>query len=108
MAESLGAFEQAVLVCLARLREGAYGLAILHEVRRRLNREVPSGAVYVTLERLERQGLISSRWVPPKMRGRTRRYFMIETEGVGALLRAKADLDSLWDGFVLPGRRKDG
>jgi DNA-binding PadR family transcriptional regulator len=104
MAEALGSFEQAVLVCIAHLRGEAYGRAILQEVGRRLDRKVPSGAVYITLERLEEQGLISSSWVSPKPPGRTRRYYIVEAAGMRALSKAKAVIDSLWKGLTLPRR----
>src|ERR1700682_4930904 len=45
MADVLGAFEQAVLLSVLRLRDDAYGLAILKEVQARLERDsAASGA----------------------------------------------------------------
>ena len=61
MADVLGSFEQAVLLAILRLGDEAYGRAILKEVQRRLERDVPHGAVHVTLERLEQKGLLRSR-----------------------------------------------
>ena len=64
VAEVLGTFEQAVLLALARpktpLGKEGYGRAVLKEVQLRLDREVSAGAVYATLDRLEKKGLISS------------------------------------------------
>ena len=57
MADVLGSFEQAVLLAIVRLREDAYGRAILKEVQTRLGRDVAAGAAHATLERLERKGL---------------------------------------------------
>ena len=64
MAETLGTFEQAVLLAIVRLKEDAYGRAILKEVQDRLEREIVAGAVHATLERLETRGLIASRLGP--------------------------------------------
>ena len=61
MADVLGAFEQAVLLAVVRLRDEAYGRAILQEVQARLERDVAAGAVHATLERLESKGLLASR-----------------------------------------------
>ena len=61
MADVLGTFEQAVLLALVRLGEGAYGRAILDEVQMRLKRDVAAGAIYSTLERLEAKALATSR-----------------------------------------------
>src|ERR1700757_4285836 len=52
MADVLGSFEQAVLLSIIRLDDGAYGRAILNEVAARLERDIAAGAVQATLERL--------------------------------------------------------
>ena len=62
--DTIGQFEQAVLVALIRLGKDAYGRAILNEVQKRLDRLVSAGAVYATLERLEATGLASSTLAP--------------------------------------------
>src|SRR5258707_2242367 len=76
MADQLGAFEQAVLLGIVRLGENAYGRAILKEVQTRLERDVAAGAVHATLERLEKKGIVSSRFGPgtPVRAGRARRF----------------------------------
>jgi PadR family transcriptional regulator len=104
MAEVLGAFEQAVLLSVLRLGASAYGRAILGELRQRLERDVASGAVHATLERLESKRLISSRLGSgtPVRDGRARRYYSLETAGVCALNDARAAYDNLWRGFAKP------
>ena len=61
MADVLGAFEQAVLLAIVRLRDEADGRAILKEVQGGLERDVAAGAVHATLVRLEQKGLLASR-----------------------------------------------
>ena len=102
--EIIGQFEQAVLVALVRLREEAYGRAILNEVQKRLDREVSAGAVYSTLERLEAKGLASSTLAPGTAirGGRARRYFTPTAAGVRALNDAKSATDLLWRGLAWP------
>jgi PadR family transcriptional regulator PadR len=101
---SLGQFEQVVLVALVRLRRDAYGRAILNEVQKRLDRDVSAGAVYATLERLEAKGLVSSILAPGTAirGGRARRYFAPTGSGVRALNRAKASTDMVWRDIVWP------
>ena len=53
---SLGELELVVLLALVRLGEGAYGAGIREEVRRRTGRRISPGAIYPTLDRLERRG----------------------------------------------------
>jgi DNA-binding PadR family transcriptional regulator len=104
--ETIGQFEQAVLVALIRLGKDAYGRAILNEVQERLARDVSAGAVYATLDRLEAKGLASSKLAPGTAirGGRARRYFTPTGAGVRALNDAKSATDMLWRGLVWPLR----
>src|SRR5262245_8515662 len=100
--DSIGQFEQAVLIALIRLGADAYGRAVLNEVQKRLDREVSAGAVYSTLERLEAKGLATSRLAPGTAirGGQARRYFTPTPAGVEALNDAKRATDLLWRGLA--------
>ena len=104
MADVLGAFEQAVLLAIVRLADGAYGRAILKEVETRLERDVSAGAVHATLERLGHKGLVSSRLGAgtPVRAGRARRYYRLQPAGVRALNAARAAVDTIWHGLAWP------
>jgi PadR family transcriptional regulator PadR len=104
MADSLGAFEQAVLLSILRLGDEAYGRAILKEVQARLERDVAAGAVHATLERLQNKGLIASRLGSgtPIRGGRARRFYRLKPAGLRALNEARAAVDSLWHGLKWP------
>jgi len=108
VAEVLGAFEQAVLLALVRpktpLGKQGYGRAVFKEVQLRLEREVSAGAVYATLDRLEKKGLISSevREGDEKRGGLPRRYFTVAPEGIQALNEARAAVDRVWAGVSWP------
>src|SRR5215470_18309715 len=104
MAETLGAFEQAVLLGIVRLREDAYGRGILREVQERLKRDVAAGAVHATLERLEGRGLIRSRLGlgTPIRDGRAKRFYRLEPLGVEALNDARSAIKHLWHGIRWP------
>ena len=104
MADVLGAFEQAVLLAIVRLRQNAYGRAIFKEVQARLERGVAAGAVHATLERLERKSLIASRLGSgtPVRAGRPRRFYRLQPAGQRALNDARAAVDSLWHGLKWP------
>src|SRR5215470_18709176 len=104
MAESLGAFEQAVMIAILRLGEDAYGRAIMKEVQARLERDVAAGAVHATLERLEAKGLLASRLGPgtPVRAGRARRYYRLQPAGLRALNESRAAIDTLWHGLKWP------
>jgi PadR family transcriptional regulator PadR len=106
MADVIGPFVQSVLVALVRLGQSAYGRAILNEVQNRHTRDVSAGAVYATLERLERKDLASSRLAPGTAirGGRSRRYFVPTGAGIRALNEAKSASDKLWQGLAWPLR----
>ena len=98
MADLLGGFEQAVLVAILRLGTNAYGRTILRQVQESLRRNVSAGAVYTTLDRLEKRGLLRSRLAEgaPVRGGRPRRHYSISAEGMRALNDARNTLMEMW------------
>ena len=56
----LGVFEQLVLMAIVHLKEDAYGVTVRRDVEERTGRTVSLGAVYATLDRLEKKGYVSS------------------------------------------------
>jgi DNA-binding PadR family transcriptional regulator len=105
MSEVQGVFEQAVLIAVAALGREASGATILAEVRERLKRNVHSGSVHSTLQRLEQKRLVTSRkGTTPDRGGRPRRYYAVNDEGIGALRRAKVEIQKAWADFVVAER----
>jgi len=104
MADTLGAFEQAVMLAVLRLGDGAYGRAILKEVQDRMKREVAAGAVHATLDRLENKAFVSSRLEQGTAirSGRARRFYRVRAAGVHALNDAREAVETLWDGLRWP------
>src|SRR5690606_15338424 len=102
----LGEFELLVILAVARLGEEGYGVSVRREIAQRTGREVSIGAVYATLDRLERKGLLSSREGEPTARrgGRAKRHFRLEAAGEAALERTRRVLDRMWDGVGLAPR----
>ncbi len=100
--DSLGEFEQVALLALIRLRADAYGTRIRQEIAERTGRDVSLGAIYTTLERLERKGFVSSaRGAPtPERGGRAKRFYKIEAPGARALQRSRETMDRMWEGLV--------
>ncbi len=99
----LGEFEQIVLLAMARAGEGAYAVSIHDEILQTTGRSVSIPAVYVTLSRLEKKGLVTS-WMgepSPTRGGRAKRYFKLSDKGRAALETSRTVLDQLWDGLEL-------
>lgn len=97
----LGEFEQMVLLSVMRLGDGAYGLAVKDELEGVAGRSPSSGALYTTLERLERKGLLASYAGEGSADrgGRPRRYVRLTPEGRAMLARSRSTLLALWDGL---------
>lgn len=101
--ESAGQFEQLVLTAILSLREDAYGVSIHAKVEELARPKAASlGAVYVTLDRLEDKGFVSS-WLSdptPERGGRAKRCYKLEALGERALQESAATAKRIWDTIV--------
>src|SRR5687767_8992550 len=91
-------FELMILLAILRVGEGAYGVPIAHEIESIGNRRVALGAVYTALDRLERNGLVSSTIGEPTAErgGRAKRFFQVTPPGLGAAKETQRALMALW------------
>ena len=80
---SLGVFEEQVMLAVLHARDDAYGMNVRREIETRTDREVAIGAVYATLDRLEQKGLIASTRVAGD--GGSRRVFSVTAAGTRVL-----------------------
>ena len=60
--QSLGEFEELVLLMVAALHDEAYGVTILENLEEKQNKKVNISAIHVTLKRLEDKGFVISRY----------------------------------------------
>jgi PadR family transcriptional regulator, regulatory protein PadR len=101
--DSAGQFEQLVLTAILSLREDAYGVTIHGRVQELAEPKVVSlGAVYVTLDRLEDKGMVSS-WLSEPVAergGRAKRCYRLEALGERALEESAATAKRVWDSIV--------
>ena len=101
MSEVLGGFEHQVLLAILRLGETTYSVPIVRVLEDATGRTVSPAAVYVTLRRLEKRGLLQSQMVPPAEGegGRERRFFSITPAAVDLLRASRREFNTLWDGL---------
>ena len=74
---------------LSLLSEGeSYGYALIQEVKRLSGERIEwtDGMVYPVLHRMERRGLIKSRWTASET-GRKRKYYSLKKEGKTAMAK---------------------
>lgn len=103
-------FEQQVLLAAWRLGEDAYGTTVRDELEARTGVPVAQGAVYVTLMRLEKKGLLRSRLSDPTpvRGGKAKRLFRITPEGIDGVRATRRLMDRLWDGLPDPADAPQG
>ena len=80
------------------------------EIEKRTGKEVSYGAVYTTLDRLERKGLVTFRLgeVTSERGGRAKKYFRVLPAGVDALRESRDALGVMWQGVQLQGGDGNG
>lgn len=101
----LGEFEQVVLLAVLCAGHGgadAYGVSVHAEIKSRVRRTVTRGAVYMTLDRLEKKGLLSSYLTEPTAErgGRARVCYRVTRRARVALHESRRGLIRLWEGLI--------
>lgn len=99
--ETLGEFEQLVLLAALRLGDEAYTVPIIDEIEERTGRAPTHAAVYVAMRRLEDKGLVESEKgdPTPERGGRAKRYFRVQPQAVELLREHRDALLSMWEGL---------
>jgi PadR family transcriptional regulator PadR len=97
MSDQIGQFEQMVLLGILRKQPAAYGISIQDELLARTAREYSVGAIYATLDRLEKKGFVKSKQgeATAQRGGRRKLYFSLTAPGQSALQASLNALDSL-------------
>jgi PadR family transcriptional regulator len=102
----LGEFEQMVMLAVLKASardDGAYGITVFDELTSRTKRNVSRGAIYMTLDRLETKGLLTSYLTAPMAArgGRSRRCYNVTKTARIALRGSQRALMNLWAGVNL-------
>ena len=99
----LGEVEQLVLLAVLRLGDEAYAVPIRALVKAEAGVDLSRGTIYVTLERLERKGYVTSWFSDPLAvrGGKARRFFRFKPPGLAAVKASKRAVDRLAAGTVI-------
>jgi DNA-binding PadR family transcriptional regulator len=104
----LGAFEELVLLAVASLGDDAYGVSVQESVERGAARQISLGAVYASLDRLERKGFVRS-WIGESgafRGGRRKRHFVVTADGRAELRAMRRVRERMWRAVdAVAGRR---
>lgn len=99
--DTLGEFEELVMLAALRLGPEAYGLSIAREIEKTASRSASRASVYVTLRRLEGRGLISTRREAENdaPNGKPRRFVSVEARGLQLLRDSMRGRQRMWSGL---------
>ncbi len=95
----LGEFEELVLLVTAILHEEAYGVNVMDEIERQLEKKPNISAVHTALDRLEKKGFLTSYTggATPERGGRRKRYFKVTNLGIQAIEINRKVRNALYD-----------
>ena len=81
--QSLGEFEELVLLMVAALHDEAYGVAILEGLEGKTKKEFNISAIHVALKRMEDKGFVKSRFggITEIRGGRRKKFYVITALG---------------------------
>lgn len=101
-------FELLVVLAVLSLGEHAYPLAIGDAIESRTGRKASRGAVLITLERLEDDGLVTSFYGDPSpvRGGRPKRFFRAKPTAVTAARQALDRIQTMTSGLEAILRRR--
>ncbi|MFH6985045.1 PadR family transcriptional regulator [Marinoscillum luteum] len=85
--QSLGEFEELVLLMVAAHHDEAYGVLILESLEKKLEKKVNISAIHVALKRLEKKGFVTSRFggITADRGGRRKKFYVISALGKSML-----------------------
>lgn len=81
--QSLGEFEELVLLMVASLHNEAYGVSILEGLEKAMKKKINISAIHVSLKRMEEKGFVSSRFggITNSRGGRRKKFYSITALG---------------------------
>ncbi len=97
----LAELELRVLLGVIHASDEAIAQRVHQEIETRTRRNTSLGSIYITLDRLEKKGLLRSRLGAPTATrgGRARRYYAISASGMRTLREACASTQRMWAGL---------
>jgi DNA-binding PadR family transcriptional regulator len=95
-----GEFEQMVLLAILRT-DDAVAIRLIEVLDSTADRPVSRGALYRTLDRMEKKGWVRHRMEAgaPERGGHRRRIFAVTDEGIAVLQASRRALHRLWEGL---------
>src|SRR5262245_54405140 len=99
MKDSLATLEQLALTAVALLGDNAYGMNVNNKAEQLLGKSINLGGMYVTLDRLQVKGYLTSKESEPlpERGGRRKRCYFLTPAGERALQEAAAAARNMYE-----------
>ncbi len=93
--------EEIVLLSVWRLQDDAYSVRIREQIAKLTEKEWAFGAIFVTLERLVKEKLVSSYLSEPTSErgGRRKRIYQVTDDGLRAMVEIREFEKNMWEGL---------
>lgn len=106
--KSLTRPEEQILLAVHRLADQAYSVEIKRFLEKLTNKNWSMGAIYDPLDRLDKNGLLTSYISEPLQErgGRSKRIYQLTKRGIESLIQIKKVTDSIWDGISVVSLEK--
>lgn len=100
---TIGELEELILLSIAFLGEEAYGYAIKTNLSSEAQRNLNLSAVHAALSRLEKKGLVTSRFgeSTKKRGGKRKKYFKLTTNGKIAIEESMNIRNRYWNKIAI-------
>jgi DNA-binding PadR family transcriptional regulator len=91
--------EELLLNCILRLEEEAYTFMIREKLKEITGKTWAFGAIFISLDRLERKGIVSSYLgeETPDRGGRRKRFYSVSKQGLKALAQIRKIDRAMWE-----------
>ena len=100
MKQILSRADEVLLLSILRLRDNAYGVTIVEEVKRRTGKTLTFGSLWVSLDILTKRDLVHKRMADATSErgGRKKIFYTVTSEGLTSLERAREFQKEIWRG----------
>lgn len=91
--------EELLLNCILRLQEEAYTFMIREKLKEITDKTWAFGAIFISLDRLERKGYVHSHLgdETPERGGRRKRFYSLSKDGLKALAQIRKIDRAMWE-----------
>lgn len=93
--------DEILMLAILRLKNNAYGVSIIKEVKKRTGKKLTFGSLWVSLDILHKRGFVKKSMADPTPQrgGRSKIYYSLSPKGIRALEEAREFQKTLWEGL---------